>query len=148
MVIDSPVGHLLLAETDGALSQCRWTDDALNAANASPFLIKVVQQLDDYFQVKRQHFDIPLALDGTMFQQAVWRALREIPYGQTWSYQALAMQVGRPKAYRAAGSANGKNPICIIIPCHRVILASGQLGGFAGDLTYKKYLLALEQRHA
>lgn len=145
MVIDSPVGHLRLVEREGCLIYCTWTSEAVSLTNASPFLKNVAEQLAEYFNKLRTHFSIPLNPVGTLFQQAVWRALADIPYGDTRSYQQIAMAVGRVKAYRAAGSANGKNPLCIIIPCHRVIRASGELGGFGGGLANKQFLLALEQ---
>ena len=107
----------------------------------------VIKQLDDYFKGRRTQFDLPLAPDGTEFQQQVWQALLSIPYGQTMSYGELAKIIHRPKASRAVGAANGANPIPIIIPCHRVIGASGSLTGFGGGLPTKKWLLAHEQSH-
>lgn len=101
-------------------------------------------QMNSYLQGQLKTFDLPLAPQGTAFQQAVWRALQEIPFGQTWSYRQLAEFVQRPKGYQAVGQANGKNPIAIIIPCHRVINANGELGGYAGGLDNKRKLLKLE----
>jgi len=106
---------------------------------------KARKQVEEYFSGKRQCFDLPLAAQGTAFQQRVWAALREIPFGATTSYGTLAAQLGSPKAARAVGSANGANPICLIVPCHRVIAASGSLGGFAFGLEIKGALLAHEQ---
>ena len=102
-------------------------------------------QFDEYFSGKRRTFDLPLSTNGTPFQQKVWKQLQEIPYGQTISYSQLAKAVGNPKACRAVGSANGKNPIPIIIPCHRVIASNGGLGGFACGLDVKIRLLELEK---
>jgi len=102
-------------------------------------------QVEAYFAKKRQRFDLSLAARGTAFQQRVWAALCEIPFGATTSYGALATQLGSPKAARAVGSANGANPICLIVPCHRVIAANGGLGGFAFGLEIKQALLAHEQ---
>jgi len=103
------------------------------------------KQVEDYFSGKRRSFDLALAAQGTDFQQRVWAALRQIPFGTTTSYGALAAQLGSPKAARAVGSANGANPICLIVPCHRVIAASGDLGGFAFGLEIKQALIAHEQ---
>lgn len=110
-------------------------------------LANTITQLDDYFHGKRQHFDIPLDLSmGTPFQQKVWQALLQIPYGQTISYAELARRIGQPTAYRAVANANGKNPISLIVPCHRVIASDGGLGGYTGGIGIKKALLALENR--
>lgn len=105
-------------------------------------------QLKDYLAGKRKSFDLPLAPDGTEFQQKVWRALQQIPYGQTQSYGEIAKRIGQPGAFRAVGLANSKNPILIFIPCHRVIGANGKLVGYAGGLDSKDYLLDLEKQHA
>jgi methylated-DNA-[protein]-cysteine S-methyltransferase len=148
IVIDSPVGHLELSETGGHLTHCGWTTKTLqdhNGKHISAVLQNAILQLEEYFKAKRLRFDLPLAPAGTPFQQTVWRTLAEIPYGETRSYQQLARSVGRAKAFRAVGSANGKNPLCIIIPCHRVIRASGELGGYAGGLGRKIKLLHLEK---
>lgn len=115
----------------------------LNPHNS--LLQMAAQQLDAYFAGTRQHFDLPLdCAQGTAFQQEVWQALRTIPYGQVCSYSALAQQLGRPKAVRAVGAANGRNPLSIVVPCHRVIAANGDLQGYAGGLANKQLLLALE----
>tara|TARA_B100001057_G_scaffold463187_1_gene516896 strand:- start:15066 stop:15467 length:402 start_codon:yes stop_codon:yes gene_type:complete len=104
----------------------------------------VIKQLDEYFDGKRQDFDLPLRPAGTEFQRQVWQALQQIPYGETWSYGELAKHVGTPNAYRAVGAANGINPIPVIIPCHRVIGSNGKLTGFGGGLEAKAFLLNLE----
>ncbi len=110
-----------------------------------PILRQAVTQLDEYFSGLRNEFDLPLAATGTDFQNQVWHALTTIPYGETWSYQDLANAIGNPKAVRAVGLANGKNPISIVVPCHRVIGKSGKLTGYAGGVERKQRLLALEQ---
>ena len=109
-----------------------------------PVIRETARQLEEYFKAGRTSFDVPLDLRGTPFQTKVWRALRQIPYGETRSYAELARAVQAPKASRAVGGANGKNPVGIIVPCHRVIASSGGLGGFACGLAYKRKLLDLE----
>ncbi len=150
-VIESPVGKLLLAGTDGALCQVHFHGgrDSIEPRaeweeNDAPFR-EVVHQLEAYFAGKLQSFDLPLHLAGTEFQKTVWRALQEIPYGETCSYGELARHIGKPQAMRAVGAANGHNPIPVIIPCHRVIGADGSLTGFGGGLPIKKQLLDLER---
>ncbi len=106
------------------------------------------RQLNEYFAGERRLFDLPLDLRGTEFQRQCWQALLAIPYGETRSYAQLARMVGRPRAGRAVGLANGANPIAIIVPCHRVIASDGTLGGYGGGLPAKRWLLELEQRHA
>lgn len=104
----------------------------------------IARQISEYFTGMRQSFDIALEPQGTEFQKRVWKALQNIPYGATISYKQLAENVGKPGAYRAVGSANGKNPICLLIPCHRVVASDGALGGYSGGLAVKQHLLALE----
>ncbi|MEL7290367.1 MAG: methylated-DNA--[protein]-cysteine S-methyltransferase [Pseudomonadota bacterium] len=110
-----------------------------------PILSQAVRELQEYFTGQRRVFTLPLAAVGTPFQQQVWQALTQIPFGQTWSYQQIADAIGKPKAVRAVGMANGKNPISIIVPCHRVIGKNGKLTGYAGGVERKAKLLALEQ---
>lgn len=107
-------------------------------------LAQACKQLTEYFEGSRKTFDVPLAAKGTDFQKQVWQALTQIPFGETWSYQDLANTIGNPKAVRAVGLANGKNPISVIVPCHRVIGKSGKLTGYAGGLERKEALLKLE----
>ena len=107
----------------------------------------ILKQLQEYFDGARTHFQVNLDLKGTTFQRQVWKALQEIPYGRTTSYGAIAKQVGRPQASRAVGAANGQNPVSIIVPCHRVIGANGQLVGYGGGLPIKQALLELELSH-
>jgi methylated-DNA-[protein]-cysteine S-methyltransferase len=108
-------------------------------------LAETARQLDAYFSQRLREFDLPLAPRGTKFQLDVWNTLQKIPYGKTWSYADLAKRIGRPDAVRAVGAANGRNPLPIIIPCHRVIGSNGQLVGFGGGLPIKRWLLELEQ---
>ncbi|GAB4195499.1 MAG: methylated-DNA--[protein]-cysteine S-methyltransferase [Wenzhouxiangellaceae bacterium] len=147
-VIESPVGDLLLVSNGQALTQVAFIDDAPeieeNWNHAPEILREAVDQLQSYFSGQQQRFDLPLAPQGTEFQQQVWQALQEIPFGATQSYSELANRVGRPQASRAVGAANGRNPIAIIIPCHRVIGANGTLTGYAGGLQRKEYLLQHE----
>lgn len=150
----SPVGDLTLVADDDALVAVLWPDDAparvpLEAtahAPDHPVLAAAARQLDEYFAGTRTHFDLPLRPRGTAFQQQVWQALLAIPFGETRSYADIAQAIGRPSACRAVGAANGRNPISIVTPCHRVIGRSGALTGFAGGLAAKQRLLALEQR--
>jgi methylated-DNA-[protein]-cysteine S-methyltransferase len=150
-VIDSPVGPLTLVAVDGALDGCymdaqrhRPTDAIFGDPDPEPFGL-AAEQLGEYFAGDRQEFDLPLAVAGTSFQQRVWAALREIPYGETESYGELAARIGSPGASRAVGLANGRNPIGIIVPCHRVIGASGSLTGYGGGIERKRQLLDMER---
>ncbi|WP_037570499.1 methylated-DNA--[protein]-cysteine S-methyltransferase [Phaeacidiphilus oryzae] len=155
-VVESPCGPLTLAAEDGALVGL-WMEDGRHAPRPEEFgeyagppagapdpLPEAARQLAEYFAGDRRDFDLPLAPQGTEFQKSVWAALREIPYGETWSYGRLAEHLGRPGASRAVGLANGRNPISIIVPCHRVIGADGSLTGYGGGLPRKRTLLALE----
>jgi methylated-DNA-[protein]-cysteine S-methyltransferase len=142
MIIDSPVGPLTLVERDGALTQLSF--GAHGDSPATALLRRAVKQLNEYFAGSRHSFDLPLAPSGTEFQLACWRALSEIPYGETRSYGEQARHIGRPDRARAVGAANGANPIAIILPCHRVIGADGSLVGFGGGLETKRRLLDLE----
>lgn len=156
MYMDSPVGALKLVAHDRALVAVMWDNEdhkrvrlaELVEDHQHPMLHKVKQQLEKYFAGQRQQFDLPLDFQGTVFQQQVWQALLNIPYGETRSYKEIAVQLGNEKAVRAVGAANGKNPISIIAPCHRVIGSSGALVGFAGGLDKKQILLSLEQNKA
>lgn len=150
---DSPIGPLLLTADDGGLTrlymevrrhgpdevQAQWRRDDSAFTEAR-------RQLDEYFAGERTEFDLPLNPAGTPFQLTVWKALKTIPYGEIRSYGEIAEQIGRPGAARAVGLANGRNPISIVVPCHRVIGASGALTGYGGGLERKQYLLDLETR--
>jgi methylated-DNA-[protein]-cysteine S-methyltransferase len=149
-VIDSPVGPLTLVATDGVLSGLYMDRQRHRPAEESfgerddDLLPEVVEQLDEYFAGRRTSFDLPLAPAGTPFQLEVWTALQAIPYGATTTYGELASKLRRPQAARAVGLANGKNPIGIIIPCHRVVGTTGSLTGYGGGLDRKRQLLTHE----
>lgn len=148
--VDSPIGPLTLAGTDGVLTGLRMEDQAHPPPVGDRVIddrafADVVRQLEEYFAGRRTDFDLDLRLEGTEFQRRVWAGLREIPYGQTWTYGQLAEHVGRPGASRAVGTANGRNPVGIVVPCHRVIGADGSLTGYAGGLDRKRALLRLER---
>lgn len=151
-LVDSPVGKLTLVGSDDGLAAILWENDnprrvPLDVAAEAPdhpILVGAAKQLDEYFAGTRRAFDLPLDLTGTSFQQKVWRALLTIPFGETRSYREIAIQIGHPEAVRAVGAANGRNPISIVAPCHRVVGSNGQLTGFAGGLSVKAELLALE----
>ncbi len=130
-------------ETINRISFC---DKPLNKLVENEFEREVIRQFDEYFAGERQEFDLPFFATGTPFQLMVWEELLRIPYGKTMSYGEMAELIGKPHAARAVGNALGANPISIIIPCHRVIASGGTLGGFAGGLPLKRYLLALEQQ--
>ena len=149
--VDSPIGRLFLAADDEGLRAVEFPENRYpvkreaNWHEAShPVLDAAAGQLNEYFAGQRQTFDLPLAPRGTDFQLAVWQALRSIPFGQTWSYAQLAAKIGKTSAMRAVGAANGRNPLPIIVPCHRVIGADGSLTGFGGGLPTKAFLLRLE----
>ncbi|WP_033441139.1 methylated-DNA--[protein]-cysteine S-methyltransferase [Saccharothrix sp. NRRL B-16314] len=149
--VDSPVGPLTLVARGGVLcglymteQRHRPADDTFGPEDPSPFE-DVTKQLAEYFDGARTSFDLPLELVGTPFQRTVWEALREIPHGETVSYGELAQRLGRPSAARAVGLANGRNPIGIIVPCHRVVGSSGSLTGYGGGLERKRQLLDFEQ---
>ena len=153
-LMPSPVGELTLVARDGKLSAILWEVERANRvrlgelieANDSPVLRETERQLREYFAGTRNQFELELDFAGTDFQKQVWHALLTIPFGETRSYSQIAEQIGNPKAVRAVGAANGRNPISIIAPCHRVVGASGGLTGFAGGLEAKQYLLTLEDR--
>ena len=126
------------------LQQARTTGDQDWERDASPLIDLARLQLNEYFAGKRSRFEVPLDLRGTPFQEKVWRALLDIPYGETRTYAQIAAQIGSPSAVRAVGAANGANPVAIIVPCHRVVATGGGLGGYGGGLEIKKRLLALE----
>jgi len=145
-----PIGTIGIAEEDGAISQVFFSDDKTLTGfevTKTPLIEKAALQLKEYFDGKRQEFDLPLILHGTDFQISVWKALQSIPIGETRSYKDIAIMIGNPNACRAVGMANNRNPIAIIIPCHRVIGQNGNLTGYAGGIPVKQYLLALEKRH-
>ncbi|HUD00040.1 MAG TPA: methylated-DNA--[protein]-cysteine S-methyltransferase [Candidatus Polarisedimenticolaceae bacterium] len=150
--MESPVGKLKLVTSADALVAILWERErpnriklvTLNCDPQQPILLDTERQLKEYFAGTRNEFNLPLEPAGTEFQKKVWRALREIPFGQTRSYLDLAKSIGSAKAVRAVGAANGKNPLSIVVPCHRVVGANGALTGFAGGLEVKAKLLAHE----
>ena len=152
--VASPVGELTLIATDAGLSALLWPNDDPKrvrvgeraAAPEHPILVRAERELRAYFAGERTSFTVPLDAAGTEFQKKAWAALLTIPYGETRSYGELARQIGNPKASRAVGAANGRNPISIIVPCHRAIASDGALTGYAGGLDAKRHLLALEAR--
>ena len=149
----SPVGKLKLVANDKGVAAILWENDredrvplgAMTEQADHPVLVETKRQLDEYFAGTRTRFELPLDFRGTDFQKSVWAALLTIPAGETRSYADIAAQIGRPSACRAVGAANGKNPISIVAPCHRVIGSDGSLTGFAGGLEGKKFLLELER---
>jgi len=150
-VVDSPVGPLTLVGQDGVLTglymdeqRHRPAEQTFGHVDAEPFR-DVIEQLAAYFAGDLKTFDLPLGLHGTPFQRTVWAALREIPYGETVSYGELANHIGRPGAARAVGLANGKNPIGIVVPCHRVVGVGGDLTGYGGGIERKQHLLTFER---
>ncbi len=151
--IDSPVGLLTLAGDGDALTHVRMEHQAHPPSHRSSWtrddqaFSQAVEELHEYFAGERTAFDLEVRLDGTPFQQLVWRALVEIPYGETESYGQVAARIGKPGASRAVGLANGRNPVAIIVPCHRVIGSTGSLTGYGGGLENKRTLLDLEQHH-
>jgi len=153
-IMDSPVGELKLVASDHGLVAILWENDnprrvrlgELVEDGNHPVLRETERQLKEYFAGRRKSFSLKLDMRGTEFQNNVWEALLAIPFGETRSYGQLAKQLGNPKATRAVGAANGRNPISIVVPCHRVIGSSGKLTGFAGGLNTKAYLLELESR--
>ncbi|ATO20980.1 glycosyltransferase [Acinetobacter sp. LoGeW2-3] len=151
--MDSPVGQLQLVASADALVAVLWDCEKPNRVKLAtliedpehPILVTAKAQLEQYFAGQRTCFDVPLDFAGTAFQKSVWQALLNIPYGETRTYREIALEIGNPKAVRAVGAANGRNPISIIAPCHRVIGTNGTLVGFAGGLERKEILLNIEQ---
>lgn len=148
----SPLGPLLACARDGAVAGL-WFEDERHAPLPGPdwrhapdddTLRQLERELGEYFGGKRRAFDVAVAPEGTPFQQSVWRALRTVPYGATASYGAIAAAIGRPRAVRATGAANGRNPVSIVIPCHRIVGADGSPTGYAGGIARKEWLLLLE----
>jgi methylated-DNA-[protein]-cysteine S-methyltransferase len=149
--LESPIGELFITYSEKGLSEISWKNPIEGSGEKSIYDREkgeyIIKELQQYFEGKRQHFDIPLDLSGTEFQQRVWQALLQIPYGHTKSYKDISEMVNCHKGYRAIGMANHNNPIPIIIPCHRVINSSGKLGGYGGGLDNKVFLLDLEKRN-
>ncbi len=142
---ETPIGYLTIGDNGEAITKIQF-GKAENQGEESPLAKKAYKQLEEYFQGKRTQFDLPLQPQGTEFQKKVWQELCKIPYGSTCSYKDIAVRIGNEKAVRAVGGANNKNPIIIVVPCHRVIGVSGALIGYACGLEVKKYLLDLESK--
>ena len=150
--IESPVGSLTLVASDKGLVAVLWPNDRegrvpfkdIVGFSSHPLLHAAERQLREYFEGQRTTFDLPLDLRGTPFQREVWGALLAIPFGERRTYRQIASQLGKPNATRAVGAANGRNPVSIVVPCHRVVGSSGTLTGFAGGMSAKAYLLNLE----
>lgn len=141
-VYDSPLGPLTLFAEEGSLVALVYGD--YGGYDDLPLFREAVRQLEEYFSGQRQTFDLPLNPDGTDFQRKIWKLLSQIPYGTAISYRDLAVRAGAPRAFQAVGQANGRNPLPILIPCHRVIAANGTLGGYSGGVERKQFLLELE----
>lgn len=137
------LGIFYLTANDEGLTAIHWKEQAVPVAR-TPILEQAQDELSEYFEGRRKQFSVPLSAQGTDFQERVWKALSRIPYGATRSYSDIAREVGTPKAMRAVGAANGRNPLAIIVPCHRVIASDGTLGGYAGGLPMKVRLLQIE----
>lgn len=145
-VMQTPIGYLQLEAENGAITRVDFTAQEREYVPRDPLLENAVWQLQEYFEGKRKGFDLPLNAEGTAFQKAAWQVLRQIPYGETITYGEEAERMGNKKAARAVGGANHRNPIAIIIPCHRVVAADG-LGGYGSGAERKAWLLALEKAH-
>lgn len=143
---DSPIGIIEITASDDAVLSIMFADSAKETDFKPEVLKKTIRQLDEYFRGTRRDFDIKYEMQGTEFQKRVWKALTEIPYGETMSYKEMAVKIGNEKAARAVGSANSKNAISIIVPCHRVIGSDKSLTGYAGGIDRKKWLIEHERR--
>ena len=152
MQLETPIGPLTISATKKAVTAIRFGTQVpegstpCTGAEATPLLRKAAEEIGDYFAGSRRKFTLPLAPEGTPFQQKVWEALRTIPYGETRTYKQIAIQIGHNQSFRAVGMASNRNPIAIVVPCHRVIGYDGKLTGYAGGLDIKGRLLELEKR--
>lgn len=150
-IYDTRIGKIGIVDNGDSITEIYFVD-ALDTRKViikeTPLIKEAAKQLKEYFEGKRQAFYLPLSPKGTTFQKNVWKVLETIPYGKTWSYKQVAEKVNSPKAYRAVGMANNKNPISIVIPCHRVIGANGKLVGYGGGLEIKEYLLNMEKNRS
>ena len=147
-LFETPCGYLLLGAESGRLCQCSWLRESVPTSITNDvdalLLNEACRQLQEYFALERQEFQLPLTMSGTLFQKSAWEAMLTIPYGQTISYAEEARRAGHPAALRAIGNANGRNPLAIIVPCHRVIASNGTIGGYSSGLDRKRFLLRLE----
>lgn len=146
ILIKSPIGLYVMSASEKGITRLDRlaADEPIPKTKETPLLLEAKKQLEEYFNGVRKDFDLPLDTKGTPFQEAVWQALRTIPYGKTASYKDIAVAIGNPKAVRAVGGANNRNPISIITPCHRVIGITGKLVGYGGGMDAKEYLLRME----
>ena len=154
--LETPIGTLLIGAHKGCICLCTWHDEEdAGSASLKPMqttasaedqavLSEACRQLEEYFRGERREFSLPLLMRGTAFQQAAWRAMQTIPYGETISYKEEARRAGHPTALRAIGNANHQNPLAVIVPCHRVVASNGGVGGYGGGLHRKRFLLGLE----
>ena len=142
---NSPIGNLVVISNQQSILECNFQNKKKQSKEIPRILERALKQLDEYFKGERRKFDLDLSPSGTEFQEEVWKQLIEIPFGSTISYRELAVKIGNKRAVRAVGNANGKNPISIIIPCHRVIGSDGKLVGYGGGIEKKKWLLDFEQ---
>lgn len=148
-IIDTPIGTMVATASENAITSLDFTDaTAQIITSCHPLLLRLKEELYEYFEGKRHTFTLPLSPQGTPFQKQVWETLLTIPYGETISYAEEAERFGNPKAIRAVASANGRNPIAILIPCHRVIASGGGLGGYSGGIEKKEFLLQLEKENS
>lgn len=148
LILVTSIGTLELVASEKSITNCTWTRKTPSAQIKTPLLKEAAEQLNRYLDGKLKRFALPFEPIGTDFQKRVWQALLEIPYGHTKSYQEMASAIGQPSAVRAVGNANGKNPLCIFIPCHRVVYASGKLGGYSQGVALKEKLLSLESLYS
>ena len=155
--VKAPFGTLTVVASDAGVRFCMFDNESHPKSMAGmkivedpghPVVAQAVQQLNEYFSGTRQHFSVKVDLHGTDFQVAAWKALAQVPYGQTWSYAQQAASIGRPTATRAIGAANGRNPVAVILPCHRIIGANGALTGFGGGISTKQWLLEHEKKNS
>jgi methylated-DNA-[protein]-cysteine S-methyltransferase len=144
---ESPIGIIEVSGSEEGIISIIFVDNIIDENEYPESIKECIDQLDEYFQGKRKNFEIKLIVEGTDFQKKVWRELTSIPYGKTASYKDIAREIGNEKAVRAVGSTNGKNPVSIIVPCHRVIGANGKLTGYAGGLWRKEWLLQHEEKY-
>lgn len=152
---DSPIGTLNLVATDKALHcvvfEGKWAhlkNQYKGHFKSNHLLLETKRQIDEYFAAKRRSFELPLVLKGSPFQCRIWNALNQIPFGETITYKEHASLIDSPKAFRAVGSANGRNPLCLILPCHRVVGIGGKITGYAGGLEAKKFLILFEHQQS
>ncbi|MHA1185956.1 MAG: methylated-DNA--[protein]-cysteine S-methyltransferase [Candidatus Heimdallarchaeota archaeon] len=144
---NSPIGNIEIVSTEDEILACNFVEQEKSSTTKPTILLESLKQLKEYFNGNRVKFDLKLRLNGTVFQNVVWKALQTVPYGKTISYKELAKKIEHETANRAVGSANGQNPISIIIPCHRIIGSDGKLRGYGAGIEKKKWLLEFEARN-